>query len=126
MQPQLQRVEVEALRPDDHDLAVEDTAVRQALEQRLVELREVPIERPRVAALEVELARAAAKDERAETVPRRLVQPSLPLRQLVRELCQHGLDRRGDRGVGNDLPSLDCEAGNHTPEGRSWASDDDF
>ena len=71
MQPQLQRVEVEAVRRRDHDLAVDHAARRQPLEQRLVQLREIAVERPQVAALDEDVG-AAAKDDGAKAVPLRL------------------------------------------------------
>ena len=71
MEPQLQRVEIQALaRGDDHDLAVDHAVLRQALEQRIVQLGKVAVERPRVAALDVH-ARAAAEHDGAEAVPLR-------------------------------------------------------
>ena len=69
MEPQLQRIEVEPVRRGDHDLAVHDAALGQPLEQRLVQLREVAVERLRVAALDVEVGAAAAEDDRAEAIP---------------------------------------------------------
>ena len=64
MQPHLQRVEVEAARRRDHDLAVDDAAVRQAGEQRVVQLGKVAIERPQVAALDEQLARRRERRSR--------------------------------------------------------------
>src|SRR5438477_439659 len=65
MQAQLQRVEIEAARGGDDDLAVEHAALRQPLEQRVVQLGKVAIERTRIAALDEEL-RAAVEYQRAE------------------------------------------------------------
>ena len=79
MQPELQRVEVEAARRRDHDLAVEHAAGRQRVEKRGVQLGKVAIERLEIAALDEHVG-AAAKDDRAKSVPLRLVQerPALP------------------------------------------------
>jgi hypothetical protein len=46
MQAQLQRIEVEAARRRDYDLAVKHTVLGQFLEQHLVELRKIAIQRP--------------------------------------------------------------------------------
>ena len=71
MQPHLQRVEVEAARRRDDDLAVEDTAGGQLRVEDVVQLGKVAIERPQVAALDVDVVRAA-KHERAKAIPLRL------------------------------------------------------
>ena len=63
------------------------------VEQRVVQLGKVAIERPQVAALDVHLG-AAAKDDRAEAVPLRLVQEAVAGGKLVGELREHRLDRR--------------------------------
>ena len=83
------------MRRGDHDLAVEHAACRQAREQRVVQFREIAVERPRIAALDEELA-AAAEDQSAEAVPFRLEQVVVPVRQLLGELREHRLDRRRD------------------------------
>jgi hypothetical protein len=94
VQAQLQRVEVEPVRRRDDDLAVDDTAVRQAGNQRVVQLGEIAIERPQVAALHEQVI-AGPEDNRAEAVPLRLVQ-EIPRRNRIGNLCQHRLDRRRD------------------------------
>src|SRR5690349_1068378 len=53
MQPHLQRIEVEPPRGGDDDLAVDDRAVGNARGERLVQLGEVAVERPEIAALDV-------------------------------------------------------------------------
>src|SRR5690606_2241050 len=68
MQAQLQRVEVEAVRSGDHDLAVEHGAFGQSLEKQRVQLREVAVERLLVTTLNEHVV-VAAEDERAEAVP---------------------------------------------------------
>ena len=75
MQPQLKRIEVEAARLDDDDLAVDHATARQLFEQRIVQLRKIAVERPQVAALNEHVGRAA-KDDRAKSVPLRLEQKS--------------------------------------------------
>jgi hypothetical protein len=46
VQPQLQRLESEPAGRGNHDLAVDDAAVGQPLDQRVVQLGKVAIERP--------------------------------------------------------------------------------
>ena len=60
-----------------------------------MELGEVAIERPQVAALDEDVA-AAAKHDGAEAVPLRLVEERAAGRELVGQLRQHRLDRRLD------------------------------
>jgi hypothetical protein len=73
MEPQLKRVEIEAARRGDHELAVDDAAIGKQSRRGLVHLWEITIERAQVAALDEHLA-PAAKHDRAEAVPLRLVQ----------------------------------------------------
>ena len=92
-------VEVEpAVGPRDDHLAVEHEARVRAADraQRLLELREVSIERLQVPGLDVDLA-AVAEDERAKAVPLRLVDPALAVRDRGGRLGQHRLDGRLDR-----------------------------
>ncbi len=67
---------------------------------RLVQLGEVAIERPQVAALDEDV-RIAAKDDRAKAVPLRLVQKPAARRKRVGQLGEHRLDRRrnGEDGL---------------------------
>ena len=57
MQPQLQRVEVEPVRRRDHDLAVDDACRAGSCEDGVVQLGKVAIERPQIAALDVDVDR---------------------------------------------------------------------
>ena len=100
MQPQLKRVEIETAGRGDHDLAVDHAAVRQAGEERRVQLGKVPVERPQVAALD-EHVPAAAEHDRAKPVPFRLVQKAVAGRKLCRQLGEHRLDRRNDSKLGH-------------------------
>ncbi len=93
MQPHLQRVEVEAMWRRDHDLAVDDTASRQSRQQRRMEIRKVSIQRPQIAALDVEFA-VVAKDDRAEAVPLGLIEEAGAAGHSVHELGEHRLDWR--------------------------------
>ena len=52
MESKLERVEVESLRSRDHDLAVDHTAGRQFVEEYLVKVRKISIERTQVPALD--------------------------------------------------------------------------
>ena len=93
VQPHLQGVEVQAARRRDDDLAVEDTAGRQLRVEDVVQLGKVAVERPQVAALNVDVVRAA-KDQRAKAIPLRLEQKSVALRNFAHRFRQHRLDRR--------------------------------
>src|SRR5688572_30136135 len=83
----------------DHDLAVDDAAVRQIPPERLGELRKVAVERLRIAALDEE-AVAVTKDDRAKPVPLGLEEPTVARGKLGRELREHRLDRRIERKSG--------------------------
>ncbi len=96
MQPQLQRVEVEPLRRGNHDLPVDDAPGRKPLAEDRMEIGKIAVERPQIAALDVDVRRLA-EDEGAEAIPFRLVEKALALRQRVSHLGQHRLDRRRDR-----------------------------
>jgi hypothetical protein len=87
----LQRHEVEAPLAGDDDLPVEHAALGQAGSQGIQELREVPLHGLLVPALEQEIV-AVTKDQRAEPVPLRLVQPGAVLRQRGDPLRQHRFD----------------------------------
>jgi hypothetical protein len=97
MKAHLQGVEIEAVRRRDHDLAVEHAVFRQALEQRVVQLRKVAVERPQIAALDLETI-ALLEHDRPEAVPFRLVEHVALRREHVGELREHRLDRRRHRG----------------------------
>src|SRR5207248_10981722 len=90
-----ERLEIEAARAGDDDLAVEDAAGGNLASGRLAELREVAVERPLLAALQVWLA-AVPEDEAAEAVPFRLVEPVLAGGNVLGPLRQHGVERRTD------------------------------
>src|SRR5260370_39448289 len=68
MEPKLERVEVEAVVLNDHNLSVEDAARRQRRTYRLQQLRKIAVERPFVAALDQDLI-AARKHQRAKPIP---------------------------------------------------------
>jgi hypothetical protein len=87
------RLEVELAVVRDHDLAVEDAAIGQALAQRDLELGEVAAERLEIAALDVDVV-AGLVDERAEAVPLGFEQPAVAVGDSRRELRQHRLERR--------------------------------
>ncbi len=73
MQTHLQCIEVQSAGRDNHYLAVEDTFRRQLLQKLFAQLGKVPVERPQIAALDVDLV-ASAEHDRTETVPLRLEQ----------------------------------------------------
>ena len=92
----------------DHDLAVDDAAVGSAASKRVVQLGEVAVERPQVAALDIHVA-LAAKDDGAEAVPfRARTEMGLPeatrkaSRAWARSGARSGMTWSGigDRGLG--------------------------
>ena len=68
MNPQLQRLEVEAADIGDDEFAVEHTSRGKLRADRIEQLREIAIERFRIAALDQDFV-AVAKDQRAKAVP---------------------------------------------------------
>jgi hypothetical protein len=96
MQSLLQRVEVQAAGRRDHDLAVEDAARRQLLDQGVLELREVAVQRLEVAALQQEAVRVA-ESQRAKAVPLGFELEAGFIGQRVGDLGEH----RFDRGCGH-------------------------
>ncbi len=111
MDPQQEGVEIERAVVRDHDLAVEDTSLRESRPERVGQLREVAIERLQVARLRVDVV-AVAEDERPEAVPLGLEQPAVVARQRVGRLRQHRLDR-GLEGEchGTTIPSRERRDG---------------
>ena len=81
MKPHLQRVEIEPVRRRNHDLAVHDAVVGQRREKGVVQVREVPVQRTQIAALDEQIV-AAPEHNGAKPVPFRLVQESVSGRQL--------------------------------------------
>ena len=96
VQAHLEGIEIEPVRRGDHDLAVEYAAVGQPGPQRVVQLREIPIERFEVAALDEDFV-AATKDDGPKAVPFGFEEKSVADRDLRGELGQHGLDWRRER-----------------------------
>ena len=92
MQPQLQLVERQALWPHHDELAVGNERASAPTGHELHDLGEVPAHRAIAAALELDLAVLAHRDDRAEPVPLRLVRPTLALRDLGLELREHRPD----------------------------------
>src|SRR6185295_17889667 len=97
MQAQLQRVEVEPIRSGYDDLAVKNASRWQLLQEDVVQIGEVAIERAPVAALDEHVV-SATKHERAKAVPFGFVQVPAGRRQLLGQLCQHRLDRGSEGG----------------------------
>jgi hypothetical protein len=96
VQTHLQRVEVEAVRGRDHDLAIQHASHRKPTDERVVQFWKVPVKRPQIAALDVHVIRTA-KDDCTKSIPLRLVEKGTAGRKFGRELRQHWLDRRWDR-----------------------------
>ena len=97
MQPELQRVEIEAARGDDDDLAIDDATRRQPLEQCVVQLGKIAIERLQIAALDVDVARREKRSRESRPIWART--DSRHPRQGVGDLGQHRLDGRGHPGT---------------------------
>ena len=89
----LQRVEVEPLRSGDHDLAVDHDCRWNPLQQRVMQLREVAIEGPEVAALNVDVF-LCAEDDGPKAVPLGLEDEAFAGRQRVDQLGEHRFNRR--------------------------------
>jgi hypothetical protein len=71
--------------------------VGQARQEDVVQLGEVAVERPQIAALDEDVGRSATEDDGAEPVPFGLVEEAAVRRQLVGKLCQHRRDGWLDR-----------------------------
>ena len=99
MEAKLQGIEVEPFGGGDDDLAIDHALLGQPLEQRVVELGEVPVERLRVSALDVEVVVVPAIHDGPEPVPLGLEQEITIGGQGVRERGEHRLDGRIDREV---------------------------
>src|SRR5947207_13885576 len=95
MEPELQRVEVEAVRRGDDHLAVDDRTRREPLQQDVVEFGKVSIERTQIPALDVHTI-ITTENDRAKTVPFRLEHEPVAGWQGFRELGQHRFDWRVD------------------------------
>jgi hypothetical protein len=93
MQPGKQCAEVVPPVPDDEQLPVQHELRFADLAQCVDQLREVPRERPVVAAAEVNVG-ARAKDQAPEAVPFRLVHPARPGWQLTYQAGEHRRHRR--------------------------------
>ena len=80
------------------DLSIDDGAAGQLLEKDLMQLGEVPIQRPEIATLDKDVVfRGPAKHDRAKAVPLGLEQEVAIARQIVGEFREHRLDRRSNR-----------------------------
>src|SRR5207237_3280317 len=92
VQAQLQRVEIQAAWTGDNDLAVDNAVVRKPVDERVVELRKIAVERTRVAALDEHIA-LRTEDDRAKAVPLGLVEDLTLGRDRFRHLGEHRFDR---------------------------------
>ncbi len=93
MQAKLQRLEVEAVRRHDDNLAVHHRAYAKLRNERIDQLGEVTSEILSLTALD-ERAGPIAKDDRAEAVPFRLEDPAPTRGKLRNQLRKHRRDRR--------------------------------
>src|SRR6185369_6132899 len=112
MDAQEQGLEVEPVGADDHDLAVDDAALRQRGDQRGDELREVPVHGLLVAALQQDLV-AVAEDQRSKAVPLGLELPSVTAGQGLRRVGQHGRERRRERQAHASILQVQRVEGEH-------------
>ena len=117
MLAQLERVEVEARRRRDHELAVEHDLVGQLREQRLAQLGEVAQQRLLVAALEIELV-AVAEHDATEPVPLRLVRRGRPRCGMSR-VSFASIGSNGGRREGPSLEAMPRPDG-HRGTPRRW------
>src|SRR5688572_7454449 len=95
MEPHLQRVEVESVFSSNHDLAVDDAARWQPLDEGLMQFREVAIEGFQIPALNVHVVRAAEHDG-PEAIPLGFEEEAAGGGDFVDELGKHRLDGRGE------------------------------
>jgi hypothetical protein len=93
MDAEQERLEVEPVGAHDDDLAVDDTPMGQRGREGCEKLREVPVHRLLVAALEQDLL-AVTEYERAEAVPLGLELPPVAVRQAVGGGREHRRERR--------------------------------
>jgi len=97
MQAHLQASEIQAVRGGHDDLAVYHGTDRQLRQKHCVQLGEVAIEWPQIAALNVDVVFAgAAKHDGAKAVPFRLIQEVAIDRNEISQLGEHGFDGRAD------------------------------
>src|SRR5262245_28305244 len=93
VQPKLQQIEIKAVGRDDDDFPVDDQSRGKLFEERVVKFRKVPVERPEVAALNVDVV-LPTENDRSEAVPLRLVEETAVSWKRVGELREHRLDGR--------------------------------
>src|SRR4051794_34668729 len=98
MQAKLQQIEVQAVVMHNDDLAVQHALRWQRPAQRLQQLREIPVQRLLVAALNKHFL-TVAKHQSAETVPLGLEYPAVALRKSIHALGQHWQNRGVERQV---------------------------
>ena len=99
--PEEEGVEVEAAGSGDDDLAVDDGPLGEGRPQRRLELREVAVERPQVAALHQELV-AVAEDERPGSRPTWARTPSRDRRAATAGASR--ASARAEAGTGGARP----------------------
>lgn len=89
MEPQLQRVEIQALRSGNYDLAIQNAMERQLLPEGINQLRKVPIQRLSITTLNENLI-SIAKNDAAKTVPLGLEYPGTVLWNCLHTFGEHG------------------------------------
>ena len=87
----MQQIEIESVWRDDHDFAVNHGSGWKLLCESVMKLGKVPIQRTEITTLNVDVG-AAAKHNRSEPVPFRLIQEPTVGRKLVGKLREHGFD----------------------------------
>src|ERR1041384_6023606 len=97
MKAKLERIEVESAVASDYDFAVENRLSRQLRFDRINQLRKIPAQWFRIAALN-EYFIVLAKNQRAKAIPLRLEYPVASRREFADSFRQHRQDRRGFLG----------------------------
>src|SRR5215475_11845388 len=93
MNTQLESLEIESAIPGDYDFAVEDTVRWQLSLQGCQKFGEITVKRLLIAALNEDFI-PVAKNNRSKSVPLRLEDPAISLRQITDSFGQHWEDRR--------------------------------
>ena len=98
MKAELQRIEVEPAIPGDDYFAVEHALIGQLFLYRFEQLREITIQRFRVAALDKDFI-MITKYQSTESIPFRFEDPVAGCRQFADPLGEHRQNRRVHRKV---------------------------
>src|SRR4051812_9326284 len=92
MKPELQGIEIQGAFIRDYDLPIQNAAGRQLLEQSLGQLREIPIQRLLITALQQYFV-AVPEDQRSKPVPLWFEDPVAVGRQFIHSFGEHRQQR---------------------------------